>query len=221
MSQSMAAQPWPRPCGQRQRAVQPAVRLDAVVGERLDVHVARVRPRADAGAVAVGLEERVRAHAARLIRVVESRVEERRDGDVVAPALARLLVAAQAVDPGAAGQAVGEAVPVLVEDDPVLEVAVADARVGRVLADGRRSAPAASGPDRVAVGLRDLDRRDRGRRRRSCAPVVDPDRGARRRCGRGRARLAPGGLARCGLGEVLAARVAAVATAIAPAGMPV
>ena len=60
--------------------------------------------------------------------------------------------------------------PVLVEDDPVLEVAVADAGMVGVLADGARRRPAGDrGLDRVAVGLR-----DRGGRDPSAAPSIAP-----------------------------------------------
>ena len=119
------------PVRERERGpVQPPVRLDAVVGERLDRHVARVGARADAGAVAVVLEEHVRAHAARLVRVVQCRVERERDREVVAPSLARLLVAGEAVHGlRTAREAVGDAVPVLVDDDPAVEVAVAYRRL--------------------------------------------------------------------------------------------
>ena len=173
--------------GQR-RAVEPAARLEAVVRERLDRHVARVWPRTNAGAVAVVLEERVRAHPARLVRIVQRRIEQERDGEVVAPALARLLVPAQAVDTRAAGEPVRDAVGVLVDDDAVLEVAVADPRVIRVLADGSgRRTGGDGGLERVPVGLRDRDggnghRRGRHRGRqdgRAGARVVGDDDAAR------------------------------------------
>ncbi len=140
--------------------VEPAAGLDAVVRERLDRHVPRVRPGPDAGSVPIGLEEGVRPHPARLVRIVERRVEQHRDGEVVAPALARLLVAGEAVDRRAACEAVRDPVPVLVDDDPVLEVAVADPGMVRVLAHG--SGGGAGGdrrPDRVPVRLGDA--RDR------------------------------------------------------------
>ena len=129
----------------------------------------RVRPRPDAVALPVRLEEGVRPHAARALRVVERGVEHGRDGDVVAPALARLLVAAEAVDGGTAGEAVREPVAVLVVDDPVLEVAVPDPRAPRGLADGARRRQRRL--DRGPVGLGDADGRDgRPERRRSCRP---------------------------------------------------
>ena len=131
------------------RPVEPAAGLDAVVRERLDLHVPGVRPRPDARAVPVVLEEGVRPHPTRLVRVVERRVEQHRDGVVVAPALARLLVAGEAVDRRAAREAVRDPVPVLVDDDPVLEVPVPDAGMVRVLAHRSRGG---AGGDRVANG---------------------------------------------------------------------
>ena len=78
-SHSVAAQPWPRPCGSASDVPlsQPLVLIESYVNGWI-VHVARVRTRPDAGAAAVGLEERVRAHAARALRVVEARVEQQR-----------------------------------------------------------------------------------------------------------------------------------------------
>ena len=118
----------------------------------------------------VGLEERIRAEPTRLVGIVERRVEQHRDREVVAPPLARLLAAGQAVDPRAARQAVRNAMAVLVDDDPVLQVSVADARVIRMLANrsGRRSGRD-GGPDRVPVGLRDARDGDRRRSRRQRA----------------------------------------------------
>ena len=108
--------------------------------------------------------------ATRLVGIVERRVEQHRDREVVAPPLARLLAAGQAVDTRAAREAVRNAMAVLVDDDPVLQVSVADARVIRMLANrsGRRSGRDGR-PDRVPVGLRDARDGDRRRSRRQRA----------------------------------------------------
>jgi hypothetical protein len=152
---------------QRERgAVQPAVGLDRVIRERLGLHVARVRPGADARGVAAGLEERIRARAALALGVVQARVEQQGHAQVVAPALARLLVARQAVlGLRAAGETVRDAMAVLVDDDVARDVTVADPGVRRVLAQvaGRRRAGGDQGLDRVAVGLVDGHGRDHDR----------------------------------------------------------
>ena len=79
----------------------------------------------------------------------------------VAPALAHLLLPGKAVDVEAAGEAVGDAVAVLVDDRGRVEIAHAQGRPARVAVDGARGRRACDrGLDRVPVGEADPDSRD-------------------------------------------------------------